>query len=73
MSPFAGLWARAAKLFGRQEAARVIFMGLDAAGKTTILYMLKLGEVVTTIPTIGKSPCRGGSRGLHAMRVRRGA
>ena len=27
--------------------------GLDAAGKTTILYNLKLGEVVTTIPTIG--------------------
>ncbi|KER25851.1 hypothetical protein T265_14125, partial [Opisthorchis viverrini] len=27
--------------------------GLDAAGKTTILYKLKLGEVVTTIPTIG--------------------
>ena len=31
-------------------------MGLDAAGKTTILYKLKLGEIVTTIPTIGK-PC----------------
>ncbi len=28
-------------------------MGLDAAGKTTVLYMLKLGELVTTIPTIG--------------------
>lgn len=27
--------------------------GLDAAGKTTILYKLKLGEIVTTIPTIG--------------------
>jgi len=27
--------------------------GLDAVGKTTILYRLKLGEVVTTIPTIG--------------------
>jgi GTPase SAR1 family protein len=31
-------------------------VGLDAAGKTTILYKLKLGEIVTTIPTIGK--CR---------------
>ena len=29
-------------------------MGLDAAGKTTILYKLKLGEIVTTIPTIGQ-------------------
>eukprot|EP01084_Bolivina_argentea_P073018 132533_1 len=32
---------------------RVLMLGLDAAGKTTILYKLKLGEVVTTIPTIG--------------------
>lgn len=30
-------------------------VGLDAAGKTTILYKLKLGEIVTTIPTIGTS------------------
>ena len=29
-------------------------VGLDAAGKTTILYKLKLGEIVTTIPTIGR-------------------
>ena len=28
-------------------------VGLDAAGKTTILYQLKLDEPVTTIPTIG--------------------
>jgi len=28
-------------------------VGLDAAGKTTVLYKLKLGEVVTTVPTIG--------------------
>lgn len=26
---------------------------MDAAGKTTVLYKLKLGELVTTIPTIG--------------------
>ena len=32
---------------------RILILGLDAAGKTTILYKLKLGEVVTTIPTIG--------------------
>jgi ADP-ribosylation factor protein 1 len=36
----------------RQEA-RILMVGLDAAGKTTTLYKLKLGEVVTTIPTIG--------------------
>lgn len=28
-------------------------LGLDGSGKTTILYQLKLNEVVTTIPTIG--------------------
>eukprot|EP00045_Choanoeca_perplexa_P023040 m.11873 g.11873 ORF g.11873 m.11873 type:complete len:185 (-) comp9880_c0_seq1:107-661(-) len=33
--------------------ARIVMVGLDAAGKTTILYKLKLGEVITTIPTIG--------------------
>merc|ERR1712109_300692 len=32
---------------------RILMVGLDAAGKTTILYRLRLGEVVTTIPTIG--------------------
>ena len=32
----------------------LFLVGLDAAGKTTILYKLKLGEIVTTIPTIGK-------------------
>ena len=41
-----------AKLFPRKET-RILMVGLDAAGKTTILYKLKLGEVVTTIPTIG--------------------
>jgi GTPase SAR1 family protein len=33
----------------------ILMVGLDAAGKTTILYKLKLGEIVTTIPTIGMS------------------
>ena len=37
-------------------------VGLDAAGKTTILYKLKLGEIVTTIPTIGKRRGEGGER-----------
>ena len=30
-------------------------VGLDAAGKTTILYKLKLNEVIHTIPTVGKN------------------
>ena len=32
---------------------RLLMIGLDNAGKTTILYKLKLNEVVSTIPTIG--------------------
>ncbi|EOX91542.1 ADP-ribosylation factor A1F isoform 1 [Theobroma cacao] len=39
-------------LFAKKEM-RILMVGLDAAGKTTILYKLKLGEIVTTIPTIG--------------------
>ena len=41
-------------LFGKKEM-RILMVGLDAAGKTTILYKLKLGEIVTTIPTIGEN------------------
>ena len=44
-------------LFGKKEM-RILMVGLDAAGKTTILYKLKLGEIVTTIPTIGKIQAR---------------
>jgi len=40
------------KLVSKTEV-RILMVGLDAAGKTTILYKLKLGEIVTTIPTIG--------------------
>ena len=39
-------------MIGTREM-RILMVGLDAAGKTTILYKLKLGEVVNTIPTIG--------------------
>lgn len=31
----------------------MLMLGLDASGKTTILYKLRLGEVVATLPTIG--------------------
>ncbi|KRY09809.1 DNA repair and recombination protein RAD54B [Trichinella patagoniensis] len=40
------------KIFGHKEM-RALMLGLDAAGKTTILYKLKLGQSVTTIPTVG--------------------
>ena len=50
MGGFASLFK---SLFGKKEM-RILMVGLDAAGKTTILYKLKLGEIVTTIPTIGE-------------------
>ena len=31
----------------------ILMVGLDGAGKTTILYKLKLGKIETTIPIIG--------------------
>mmetsp|Transcript_14039 Transcript_14039/g.15514 ORF Transcript_14039/g.15514 Transcript_14039/m.15514 type:complete len:153 (-) Transcript_14039:14-472(-) len=39
------------KPFGKES--RLLMLGLDCAGKTTILYKLHLGEVVKSIPTIG--------------------
>ena len=40
-------------------------IGLDAVGKTTILYKLKLGEVITAIPTIGFNVESIDYKGIH--------
>ncbi|KAI9875248.1 MAG: Arf GTPase arl1 [Pleopsidium flavum] len=47
-------------LLWTKKEIRILILGLvhvevlrDNAGKTTLLYRLKIGEVVTTIPTIG--------------------
>ena len=37
----------------KKEGQKVCMFGLSDAGKTTILYLLKIGEKVITIPTIG--------------------
>ncbi|EJT97694.1 ARF/SAR [Dacryopinax primogenitus] len=39
--------------WGKEREVRILMVGLDSAGKTTILYRLQIGEVVSTIPTIG--------------------
>lgn len=31
----------------------IVQLGLDSAGKTTVLYRLKLGQYLNTVPTIG--------------------
>ena len=43
------LWT---SLVGKKDVRRVM-VGLDAAGKTTILYQLRMGQTIKTIPTIG--------------------
>ena len=50
---------------------RILMLGLDAAGKTTILYKLKLGEIVHTIPTIGASTAKR-CLSLTQRRIQRG-
>jgi ADP-ribosylation factor protein 6 len=35
------------------QEKRVVIVGLDAAGKTTILYKLKLNQEISTSPTMG--------------------
>lgn len=67
MPVYPAISALFARLFaGRSEERRVLMISVDAGGKTTLLYRLKLGEIVTTIPTIGfnvesvKVPIEGG-------------
>lgn len=40
------------KLFGSREM-KILMLGLDNAGKTTILYKLKLNKIKTSAPTVG--------------------
>merc|ERR1712190_544929 len=53
MGKMGGFFAKALDAIKGKMEHRILMVGLDAAGKTTILYKLKLAEVVTTIPTIG--------------------
>ncbi|XP_039191379.1 ADP-ribosylation factor-like protein 5A isoform X2 [Crotalus tigris] len=48
------LFTRIWRLFNHQEH-KVIIVGLDNAGKTTILYQFSMNEVVHTSPTIGSN------------------
>ncbi|EHH21784.1 hypothetical protein EGK_04923, partial [Macaca mulatta] len=35
------------------QSLHIVMLGLDSAGKTTVLYRLKFNEFVNTVPTIG--------------------
>lgn len=48
-----GYVSKFSALIWAKKETRILILGLDNAGKTTLLYRLKIGEVVTTIPTIG--------------------
>lgn len=49
---FSSMFSKLA-FWNKNEEVRILMLGLDSAGKTTILYRLQIGEVVSTIPTIG--------------------
>jgi len=49
-----GLFSALSNLFNSvPQEQRILMLGLDAAGKTTVLYKIHLNETVTTMPTIG--------------------
>ena len=48
---FSSLWSR---LFARRET-KVLILGLDNAGKSTILYRITMGAVVASAPTVGSN------------------
>eukprot|EP00884_Botryococcus_braunii_P016534 jgi/Botrbrau1/3564/Bobra.0078s0021.1 len=47
---FSSLWAY---LFPGSKEYKIVMVGLDNAGKTSILYQLHLGQAVVTQPTVG--------------------
>ncbi len=48
-----GVYSYVFKNKGSGNNRKAVIIGLDAAGKTTLLYKLKLDEVIKAIPTIG--------------------
>eukprot|EP00913_Durusdinium_trenchii_P016765 g15758.t1 len=52
-----GIWASRAwrRAFSSDQQCKIVIVGLNNAGKTTILYNLHLGQVVMTQPTIGSN------------------
>uniref|UniRef100_A0A914W5Q7 ADP-ribosylation factor-like protein 5B n=1 Tax=Plectus sambesii TaxID=2011161 RepID=A0A914W5Q7_9BILA len=55
------------RLVWSNEEHKVIIVGLDNAGKTTILYQFLMGEVVHTSPTIGSNVEEVVWRNIHFL------
>lgn len=53
MGQVVSLLMEALQAFSPHRNAKILMLGLDSAGKTTMLYKLKLNETVSTIPTLG--------------------
>ena len=49
------LWGRLSRLGRNDIQFKIIIVGMNNAGKTTILYKLALDEVIVTEPTIGSN------------------
>ena len=49
------LWSRLSRLGRGDMQFKIIIVGMNNAGKTTILYKLALDEVIVTEPTIGSN------------------
>ncbi len=47
------LWSKVWNKVFEKKQVRILMLGLDAAGKTTTMYRIKINETVKTIPTIG--------------------
>lgn len=46
-------WSKVWNNIFEKRQVRILMLGLDAAGKTTTMYKMKMNETVKTIPTIG--------------------
>eukprot|EP00126_Sphaerothecum_destruens_P015927 Sdes_comp9997_c0_seq1m1579 len=55
------------RLTGSKEEHKIVIVGLDNAGKTTILYQILLNEVVVTSPTIGSNVEEVVYKNLHFL------
>ena len=49
-----GILAKIRKKLTASGPKRILMLGLDNAGKTTILYRVKRTEDFNTVPTVGK-------------------